>query len=1285
MSRAENLSGEHWSLLHLLLLLFLILIPSFPCSLLALCHLRSGAAKLKEDKKSPLEEKGKGKKGKAAVPQLNRASSRSPGRGGGAGASPAPPSLSRARSLPTPRGKGASAARGGKGSRGKLALGEPETPSGLDKVDPPPEPAKQVQTKINEIFATKSKPEPVTAPGPVVEATKVEPPVRERKRLKRPILNDNPEAPEVLDVPNMKSTLGAENEDIAASPRDGQVLFVIKPGKVREKRVLKGQQKVAQGKMPSVVERESPISVHVNSEDNGAVNSSTSAPHSPHKPVAQVSPFRSVPQSPCKGSNALSVKDIVHGLADTAACLADGVKSNGELADGDTKDLSESDILTRMIRENLNKAVTGGTPDEMKKSLNDAIKNTFRNRSSNSNSPSRVAVTQSEEKPVKTDKTETNILGEIIVNGNMQNGDKDKDDGAEKENKIELIESSDISDGLISHIVEALRDSGDEKNTQPKNLLSSDVVMEIDTSVKEVKLTSPTTMSAITVLPSTVSMQAPATLMSADGITDLPSDPANPETPITLDQLEQGMVPVQSIQIEQIEADGTTTTNSVEMADVAQAENDINFSVVVMEEEPEKPKLNIDKTKLFSQMNDIFAKDTHNALKHRPVYQKRTRQSPDDIKEGASSPSKKKLKVKEAKMEKVAMIGLKGKSEDGSSSERESAAFDALTAVTAVAAITAVTAVPVVEEKLVEVKQLIMQKDAEMEKEKVVEGEDEKLVEPIQIVEGEANVLVESSKVVEEPDDSKMDEETVPELSNTEEEEVPKEKTEASLPALDVPVVEDTQEEEEEDDEEEVEGEEEVDEDEEEEEDAEEEAEVDLDAPNEEKPGASAASEVDLDEPKEAEESDNTCDITETPVASESPGIPEQNNILPPMQTSGSDLTKSLRQVRLNKKTPARSPPKEKWQPRNLSPELEKEEEEIDDDEDDDEEEIDDDEEEEVGPPDSPNMTNLSSNRAKAPDVFDFTDDEDIPLSNIDLAALSAGGPEGGESSLEMAISSSSPLSHLTPRHSPGKSLRSRLPLDVSPQVLTAMDAVAAVQALQLSPPTSRHSPIPSRHSPIPSRRSPIPSRHSPIQSRHSPPPSRQSPVPSRHSPPPSRHNLPLSRHSPPPSRQELPVVKLNGDVMSDDTDNSVGLKALLSAEKIKSAKRKKRRVPESDEGEHSTSLAFLHLCSRLFLTLPFLIVLTCLFSTAETDDDLDSNKKGARPKRIKNLSGPAPPTSESSTPGPSTGQTRPASAASIASIASASDKKDLEDSKQEDAMDGKQTPDSQKSFDKER
>merc|ERR1719458_2165408 len=304
---------------------------------------RSGAAKLEEKK-----EEGKGKnasnaaakKGKSAAaspaPQINRASSRSPGRGGaggqagGAGSGAGPP-ISRARSLPTPRGKPPPPTpRGARTSKGKtvespavpveVASGvEVEESSSVEAAGAVPD--ESADPKLGAEVVNKSSTK-AASPG---EATKPTTPVRERKRLKRPILNDNPEAPEVVDVPNMKSSLSLENEDVANSPQDSPVLFIVKPGKVREKRALKGSQK-----MPSVAERESPLSVRVNSEDG--VNSTSSAPHSPLKPVAQVSPFRSMPQSPCKGANSLSlnVKDIVGGLVNTAACLADGVEANGD-------------------------------------------------------------------------------------------------------------------------------------------------------------------------------------------------------------------------------------------------------------------------------------------------------------------------------------------------------------------------------------------------------------------------------------------------------------------------------------------------------------------------------------------------------------------------------------------------------------------------------------------------------------------------------------------------------------------------------------------------------------------------------------------------------------------------------------------------------------------------------------------------------------------------------------------------------------------------------------------
>merc|ERR1712130_47690 len=111
---------------------------------------------------------------------------------------------------------------------------------------------------------------------------------------------------------------------------------------------------------------------------------------------------------------------------------------------------------------------------------------------------------------------------------------------------------------------------------------------------------------------------------------------------IRLDQLDEDMTPVDSVQIEEIEADGVTEDTLKDLNIVEVPMSDTIAVVVTEDSSAEKPKLNIDKTKLFSQMNDIFAKDTHNALKHRPVYQKRTRQSPEDSKEPVSSPSKKK-------------------------------------------------------------------------------------------------------------------------------------------------------------------------------------------------------------------------------------------------------------------------------------------------------------------------------------------------------------------------------------------------------------------------------------------------------------------------------------------------------------------------------------------------------------------------------------------------------------------------------------------------------------------
>merc|ERR1712130_513341 len=228
------------------------------------------------------------------------------------------------------------------------------------------------------------------------------------------------------------------------------------------------------------------------------------------------------------------------------------------------------------------------------------------------------------------------ILGEIITNGNIINGEKEQEIN-EKENKHELIETSDMSEDLLQNIVDALSDKSPDgkKRTVSKNLLKKQS-LEGDHSPKKVTASSAniTVLSPVTQINSAC---GDTLRSSADGINDfvvdqppvisVPGVPENSNGPITLDQLEQGMVPVDSIQIEHIEADGTTTKiNSMQLADV--------------------PGVMCDDNKLFSQMNDTFAKDTHNALKHRPVYQKRNRQLPSpegkDEKEVTSPPNKKK-------------------------------------------------------------------------------------------------------------------------------------------------------------------------------------------------------------------------------------------------------------------------------------------------------------------------------------------------------------------------------------------------------------------------------------------------------------------------------------------------------------------------------------------------------------------------------------------------------------------------------------------------------------------
>merc|ERR1712233_9473 len=118
---------------------------------------------------------------------------------------------------------------------------------------------------------------------------------------------------------------------------------------------------------------------------------------------------------------------------------------------------------------------------------------------------------------------------------------------------------------------------------------------------------------------------------------------------IRLDQLDEDMTPVDSVQIEEIEADGVTEDTLKDLNIVEVPMSDTIAVVVTEDSSALKPKLNIDKNKLFSQMNDIFAKDTHQALKNRPVYPKKpTTSAPSPV----TSPTKEVTKEEVKKVNK---------------------------------------------------------------------------------------------------------------------------------------------------------------------------------------------------------------------------------------------------------------------------------------------------------------------------------------------------------------------------------------------------------------------------------------------------------------------------------------------------------------------------------------------------------------------------------------------------------------------------------------------------------
>lgn len=178
-------------------------------------------------------------------------------------------------------------------------------------------------------------------------------------------------------------------------------------------------------------------------------------------------------------------------------------------------------------------------------------------------------------------------------------------------------------------------------------------------------------------------------------------------------------------------------------------------------------------------------------------------------------------------------------------------------------------------------------------------------------------------------------------------------------------------------------------------------------------------------------------DEDETEETLESPEEAQNESSISPKEptedsfAASSELTKSLRKARPFKKSPTKVVSKDKaWETEDPASEGEQ-----------------------GDSASSPSKELSNSALPKAgPDVFDFTDEEDFPLSNIDMDVL-----EGSDKSSHKISAQEEPqptldheLSHLSPSKSSPTKLSRHRQTEVSPQILSVTDAVAAVAALQV-------------------------------------------------------------------------------------------------------------------------------------------------------------------------------------------------------------------------------------------
>ena len=896
-------------------------------------------------------------------------------------------------------------------------------------------------------------PAPAAAPAPV-------------RRPKLPRLNDNPDAPEVVDVPRLLEKERQERSEATNGAQEaGGPLVNGEAG--------------AGGVMPLLTGQEEASDQPAAAPNNNKAEAKAAADTIVVIPLSDEN-FASATDSSDEGG--------------------DGVTKDGKKLNGPSD--TDGDLLTKMIRDNLNKAVNtsgdgvagGDGVGDIKQSLLNAIKNTLK---SSNTKPKADDGGFHDGGEMKTDEILSKVE-EVMANGNIVNGDHETDG---KDAKSELEKPGDNTENKDNE-----DNDDDDKENSKTDLIEK---AEFELNLEPVQETSEEPLTA-----------------SADGINDLlvdiktnvphlssAEDQSKDEVPennsnvtISLDQLDAGMLPVDSVQIEHIEADGAAqgSIGDLQLLDVPNM-SESNISVVVTP----SPKLNIDKSKLFSQMNDTFAKDTHKALKNRPVYQKRPRQSPPSSESASEStqlvsPPSKKKKLKPGKMKKLKPESNIKEDEE----EKEEMDED-------------------VDDPPPPVLTKNTDESAEEKTSDLAEPPDLGLKPLVFSCDG-GNITLSNKPESKEP--SKEDESPEEKVLNSKEEfheneeeqspvneqqmdvdkneEVPTENSESCV-NNDINVPDQT-------------------EDKLTEEVSEETSDPTINITEADDKICDNNEESVDTKPVPKEEDEDVKDVAESAEADNKPSVGATEDTKPavthqPSPPTNSELTKSLRQIRLNKKSPTKTPSKAKP---------------VEDEEDSDEEAV----RPKLSSSPVKDLSASSSSMAKAgTEVFDFTDEEDLPLNNIDLDVLAGGEAEAvkilapdpdpqptldHELTQLPPVSSSSPtkLASVRTQHLEFEMLEQsrdcivpqvRPQVQVSPQVLSVSDAVAAVAALQVA------------------------------------------------------------------GAGAGAARQLNGDTQSDDTDTSVtkpGHDQTHGRDKGKLAKRKKRRVTESDEGGAVCHLNFSQL-----------------------------------------------------------------------------------------------------------